>query len=129
MQQLLFAIAILGLVTGQCTKENPRRIVLFEDDEIFTDSPPRLSRTVGDSFVIGCRRCDVTRGRPNWFYPNRTEILSCNVSTSSVCAEYDANDDLIRYLHFTSVTTSVAGTYRCTARQRIIITINEPVVG
>ena len=88
-----------------------------------------LSRTVGDSFVIGCRRCDVTRGAPNWYHPNRTEILSCNVSSSSICAEYDANDNLIQYLRFTSVTTSVAGTYRCTARQRIIINIIEPAVG
>ena len=117
-------------MTGECTKENAR-VEFFQDDEIFTDSPPRLSRTVGDSFVIGCRRCDAARGTPNWFYSNRTEILSCNVSTSSVCAEYDANDDLIRYLRFTSVTTSVAGAYRCTLSlgQRIIININEPVVG
>ena len=114
-------------MTAQCANENAR-VEFFENDEILTDSPPRLSRTVGDSFVIGCRRCDVSKGAPNWFYPNRTEISSCNVSSSSVCAEYDANDELIRYLNFTSVTRSLAGTYRCTNR-RVIININEPTVG
>ena len=69
----------------------------------------------------------MTRGTPNWFYCNRTEISSCNVSDSSVCTEY-ANDDLIRNLHFTSVATSVAETYRCTRNQRFIININELTV-
>ena len=117
-----FVIAILALVTAQC------RVEFFEDDKIFSDSPPMLNRTVGDSFVIGCRRCDVTRGPPNWLYRNRTEIPSCNVSDSSVCTEYDANDNLIRYLHFTSVTTSIAGSYRCTRNQRFFININELAV-
>ena len=34
---------------SQCTKDNSR--VEFFEDEIFTESPPMLSRTVGGSFV------------------------------------------------------------------------------
>ena len=96
---------------------------------MFADSTPTLNKTVGDSFVIGCRRCNVNRGAPNWFYGG-DEILDCNIANSSVCTEYDSNDNLVRYLSFTSATTSVAGVYSCTrTRSRVTININDLDVG
>ena len=115
-------------MNAQCTKENTRiQAEFFEGDRILTGSPLEVNRTVGDSFAIRCRRCDTQR-RPNWFYSNRTKILSCNMSSSSVCVEDDVNDNITRNLNFTSVTTSMAGTYRCTS-ERITININEMVIG
>ena len=116
-------------MNAQCTKENTRiQVEFLEGDKILMDFPLKLNRTVGDSFAIGCRRCDEQRKIQNWFYPNRTRILSCNVLIGSICVEDDVNNNLTRYLHFTSVTTSMAGIYLCT-RKQITININEMVTG
>ena len=121
-------VGILALVTAQCTDhEEGVTLELFENNEVFADSTLTLNKTVGESFVIGCRRCGGARA-PNWF--NRGEIPDCNISNSSVCTEYDPIDDLVRYLSFTLATTSVAGVYRCTrALSRVTIKIDQMDTG
>ena len=112
-------------MTAQCTEKNVR-LELFFENEVFADSTLTLNKTVGDSFVIGCRRCRGARA-PTWF--NRSdsliEILDCNISNSSVCTEYDPTNNLVRYLSFTSATMSVAGVYRCTRQSQVTIKIDE----
>lgn len=110
-----FAIAIVTVVTAQCN-----RVQFFEDGNDLMSSSPTLSRAPGDSFVIGCRRCDTSKGRPRWFYPNRTEISPCDISDASVCTKDNANDNVTRDLCFTSFTPSLAITYECTVEPIII---------
>lgn len=112
----LVTVATLALVTAQCP--NNRRVEFYEDNQRVTGTPPTVTRTVGDSFVLRCERCDTTKGRPN-FTLNGIRVLPCGMSHSSVCTS--SRDNISRSLHFSSITTSQSGKYRCTNRR---ITVN-----
>ena len=116
-----FVIAILTLVTSQCA--NNRRIQFFEDGEFLSQST-MVNRNVGDSFTIGCQRCN-GRGPPFWFYSNRSRVISCNGFNNSVCVEMNENTRTSD-LHFTSFTASQAGVYTCTNNREIRINANIP---
>ena len=118
---ILFVTAILTLVAAQCT--NDRAVQFFEDGEILSQSAT-VNRNVGDSFTIGCQRCN-ERGPPSWFYSNGSTVISCNGFNESVCVEMNENTSTSD-LHFTSFTTSQAGIYRCTNSREISIIANEP---
>ena len=73
-----------------------------------------VNRSVGDSFIIGCQRCDTARGPPSWFNPvGDMVVVSCNGFNDSLCVRMNENTSMSN-LHFTSFTASQAGSYRCT---------------
>ena len=83
-----------------------------------------MKRNVGDSFTIGCERCN-GNSPPPWSYPNGSRVVPCNGFDNSVCVEMNENTSTSD-LHFTSFTTSQAGIYRCTNSREISIIANEP---
>ena len=117
---ILFAAAILTLVTAQCT--NNRGVQFYEDGDFLSQSP-MVNRNVGDAFIIGCERCN-GNSPPLWFYSNGNTVVSCNGFSDSVCVEMNENTSTSD-LHFISFTASQAGSYRCTNKD-ISININEP---
>ena len=119
-----FVTAILTLVTAQCT--NDRGIQIFKDSGEILSQPVTVNRNVGDSFTIGCQRCN-GKGPPNWFYSNRSTVVSCNGFNESLCVEMNENTNTSN-LHFTSFTASQAGIYMCTNRE-VRISANLPAVG
>ena len=116
---LLFAIAVLTLVNSQCSSDY--KVEFFEDGNSLMQSSPTLIRTVGDSFVLGCKRCGTNTNPPRWFYPNGTDVPSCDMSNPPICAKLNDSDGSVQDLHFTSFATSQVGTYGCTNQP---ITIN-----
>ena len=85
-----------------------------------------VNKSISDSFIIGCQRCNTARGPPLWFYPGdeRIEVVPCNGFNDSVCVEMNENTNMSN-LHFTSFTASQAGRYRCT-NQEISISAYTP---
>ena len=119
-----FAIGVLTLVNSQCRLGD--RVQFFEDGNSLVQSSPTLNRAVGDSFVLGCKRCGTNTNPPRWHYANGTEVPSCDMPNAPFCAEVNPSDGSVRDLHFTSFATSQAGTYACTI-QPITININTNV--
>lgn len=114
---VVFAVAILDLSTTQCSKKNNRiRAEFFEDGQILETSSPTLNKKVGESFIIGCRKCNTNRGLPRWQF-NGTEIPRCNNTNDSVCTKVNENDSLILDLCFRSLTESLATVYKCTIHE------------
>ena len=122
-----FVIAILTLVTAQCT--NDRGIQIFKDSGEILSQPATVNRNVGDSFTIGCQRCN-GRVPPIWFYSNGSIVVSCNGFNESVCVEMNETTST-SYLHFISFTASQAGIYMCTRQnnREVRISANLSAVG
>ena len=85
-----------------------------------------VNKSVGDSFIIGCQRCNTARGSPSWFYPGgrSIEVVPCNGFNDSVCVKMNESTSMTN-LHFTSFIASQAGSYRCT-NQDISISAYTP---
>ena len=76
-----------------------------------------VNKSVGDSFIIGCQRCNTAREPPSWFYPGvNIEVVPCNGLNDSVCVKMNESASMSN-LHFTSFTASQTGSYRCIIRE------------
>ena len=55
-----------------------------------------VNRSVGDSFIIGCQRCNTARGPPSWFYPDvNIEVVPSNGFNDSVCVKMNESTIII----------------------------------
>ena len=116
---VFITLAIVTLVRAQCIGN--RGIEILVDGRLWNSTTFYLSNN--DRLVVGCRRCNITKEAPNWFYSNHTVIPSCiNVSEFQICTQTIGT---IRYLEFLSFQESLAGEYRCTSKGRINVELGE----
>lgn len=116
----IYTLAIIvTLVGAQCIGNSAIEILV--DDQLRNSTVFYLHNN--ERLVVGCRRCNIKKEAPNWFYFNHTIIQSCdNASELQICTQ---SIGTIKYLEFLSFQESLAGEYRCASKGRINVQLGE----
>ena len=110
---------IVTFVGAQCIIGNSG-VEILVDDQLWNSTILYIFNN--ENLMIECRRCNIKKEAPNWFYSNHTFIQSCdNASESQICVQ---SIGTITYLEFLSFQESLAGEYRCASR-RINVKLGE----
>ena len=109
----------MTLTRPQCIDNSTRGIELLVNSRLQNSTTFHLLNN--ESFIVGCRRCNINKAAPNWFYSNHTIIPGCN-NISEICTQTIGT---IKYLEILSFHESLVGEYKCTRKGRIYVELGQ----
>ena len=111
----------MTLVTTQCV--NNHSIEIFVDGQLWNSTTATFHIFNNEQFIVGCKRCNINKKAPNWFYPNHTAIQGCNNGSEMLlCTQINGT---IKYLEFLSFQESLIGEYKCTSKGKIDVKLGK----